>query len=235
MIVGMINARAGSQGIPKKNIRPLFGKPLIQYSIEVGLSTPSIDRLIVSTDDEEIAAISSECGADVPFLRPKELATSDSLQIDTIRYNIKNLEIDGPPIKWVVLLQPTAPFRSVEDVQGCLDLMAEQNSDTVITIAEVGSRHPSGIYRMDGTNRVQPFAQIDPSGHNRQRLENIYWRTGSVYVIRRDVIMERGVIYGDRVYGHMAPEERSFNLDTMFDWHLAEAWMRYKASRSPSI
>lgn len=227
-VVAMINARGGSVGVPRKNIRPLMGKPLIGYSIDVARKTRAIDRVIVSTEDEEIAEVAKSLGAEVPFMRPKELATSHAVQLDTIRYNIEKLEESGERVDIVVLLQPTAPLRKVEDVEGCLDLLIEKNADTCITVTDVGSRHPTGIYRKHQDGTLEPFVKADARGFNRQDLEQIYWRTGSVYVMRRDVIINQNAIYGEKVVGFEVPDERSFNIDTMFDWQLIEAWLEYQ-------
>lgn len=226
-IIAMINARGRSVGVPRKNIKLLQGKPLIAYSIEVAKSVPAIDRIMVSTEDAEIAEVARQWGAEVPFMRPEELATSTSVQLDTIRYNVEQLELRGEKVDIVVLLQPTAPLRSAEDVAGCIDLMLTSDADTVITVTDVGSRHPTGIYRMHEKSVLEPFVTSSAAGFNRQNLERIYWRTGAVYVMRRDVIINQRAIYGSKVLGYPVPEERSFNIDTMFDWRLVEAWLEY--------
>lgn len=224
----MINARGGSKGIPKKNIKPFLGKPLIIHSIEVALKSKKIDKVLVSTDCKEIAKLAKDNGAYVPFIRPKKLATSKALQIDTIVYNLKKLEnIFKKKVDIVVLLQPTAPLRDIKDVEGCINLIIKKNADTVISITDVGSRHPTGIYKIKNKNELVPFVKINKSGFNRQELEKIYWRTGSVYVIKRHVLINEKAIYGKKVLGYNIPEERSFNLDTLFDWKLAELWAKY--------
>lgn len=228
----MINARGGSVGVPRKNIRPLNGKPLIGYSIEVALQTPELDRVIVSTDDQEIASVAEGFGAEVPFMRPDYLATSQSVQIETIAWNVAKLEEMGEVVDVVVLLQPTAPLRSSADISGCVELLEGSKADTVITVTDVGSRHPTGIYRMSDSLDLEPFARVSASGFNRQSLEAVYWRTGAVYAIKRDVIMEKSAIYGEIVKGYVVPEERSFNIDTIFDFELAEAWLQYEKRKS---
>jgi CMP-N-acetylneuraminic acid synthetase len=230
-ILCMINARGGSKGIPRKNIRPLMGKPLIAWSIDVAKRSRYIGRVIVSTEDEEIATIARQHGAEVPFMRPAELATDTSLQFDTIRYNVERLEAKGGRIDVVVLLQPTSPLRTTADVEGCLELLAQTNADTVVTVAELHRFHPMGIWRMADGTRLAPYHTTEPAGFNRQTMAPLYWRTGSVYVMRRDVIMQKGAIYGEQVHGFVVNEPRSwFNIDSDFDWQLTEAWLRYAAS-----
>ena len=226
-VLGMINARAGSKNVPRKNVRLLLGKPLVAYSIEVGRAVPLIDRVVVSTEDEEIAQVARSYGADVPFMRPKALASDTALQIDTIVHVVKALEEIGPRIDIVVLLQPTCPLRTVGDVEGCLDLMARSGADTVITVAET-KYHPMGMWYRDENSRLEPYATTEAKGYNRQDLKTIYWRTGAVYVIRREVILERNAIFGDKVCGYVVNEPRSwFNIDTELDWQLVEAWLHY--------
>lgn len=227
-IVCMINARGGSKGIPRKNIRPLMGRPLIAWSIEVARQARFVKRVIVSTEDEEIAAVAREYGAEVPFMRPAELASDTSLQFDTIRYNVERLEAESGRIDAVALLQPTSPLRTAGDVEGCLELMAKANADTVITIAELHRFHPQGIWHATEGTRLAPYASTEPAGYNRQAERPLYWRTGSVYVMRRNVILEKNAIYGDNVHGFVVSDARSFfNIDSEFDWQLTEAWLRH--------
>ena len=230
-ILCMINARGGSKGVHRKNVRPLMGKPLIVWSIETARQARYIDRVMVSTDDDEIAEVARRFGAEVPFMRPAELAADASLQFDTIRYNIEMLEADGPQIDIVVLLQPTCPLRAVEDVEGCLELMAETGADTVITISELRHFHPMGIWRLAEGSKLASYQATEPAGFNRQGLGTLYWRTGSVYVMRRDIIIENNAIYGNSVHGYQVNAPRSwFNIDNEFDWQLTEAWIRYQSN-----
>lgn len=229
-ILCMINARGGSKGIPGKNKRQLMGQPLIAWSIAVAKNARFISRTIVSTEDEEIAQIARDHGADVPFMRPAELASDASVQFDTIKYNLDRLELEhATQFDAVVLLQPTSPLRTVGDVEGCIALMAESGGDTVITIAELNHFHPKGIWhKCDDEARLEPYEPIEPTGFNRQTNAPLYWRTGAVYVIKRDVIVNKQAIYGDDVRGYLVNEPRSwFNLDSEFDWQLTEAWLKH--------
>jgi len=231
-ILGMINARGGSRGIPGKNIKPLAGKPLIGYAIETGLAVPGIDRVIVSTDDRAIADVAESFGAEVPFMRPAELASDTSIQIETIHYNVERLEADGPRIDVVVLLQPTSPLREISDVSGCIERLLSSGADTAITVADAGKFNPFGLWRKGTGLELKPFVETPSAGYNRQDMEALYWRTGSVYAMRREVIMERRALYGERVVGHLVDAPRShFNLDSLFDWELCEAWLAYQSER----
>ena len=141
-ILGLINARGGSKGIPGKNTKPLLGKPLIAWSVETAKACPSINRVIVSTEDKTIANIAREYGAETPFMRPKELATDECLQIDVIIHAVEWLEkTEGSKYDYICLLQPTCPVRLVDDVEGALKLLIESKADSVITVAPVRGHH----------------------------------------------------------------------------------------------
>ncbi|MGQ0526456.1 MAG: acylneuraminate cytidylyltransferase family protein [Alphaproteobacteria bacterium] len=226
----MINARGGSRGVPRKNIKTLSGKPLIHYAIDTAKQVSEINRIVVSTEDEEIAEIAREAGADVPFMRPHELATDAALQIDTIMYTLERLQNVNPGVTYdrVVLLQPTVPLRKAEDVSGCIQLHKDTNADTVISVVEVGGRHPEILYKKSKNNALQPYLETSQAGINRQNLDKLYWRTGGVYVIRSALLLEERKIYGADIKGYEVGEDSAFNIDSPFDWELAEAWAKHR-------
>jgi CMP-N-acetylneuraminic acid synthetase len=229
-ILGLINARGGSKGIPGKNIRPLCGKPLIAYSIESGHQAGCLDRLVVSTDSTDIADIAKTYGADVPFIRPPELATDKAKQIDAITHAVSFLEQAGESYDYICLLQPTCPMRKAEDIVGTMELIIDKGTDSAITITDVGGRHPNTLYKIGSDGELSPYIQNSEKGVLRQEFENLYWRTGSVYAMKRDVLMAKQSLYGESTCGYMVPEERCFNLDSLFDWDLCESYMmRFKS------
>ena len=133
-MIAIIPARGGSKGLPGKNIRPLNGKPLIAYAVEEGLKAKHIDRVIVSTEDEEIARIAVKYGAELPFMRPAELATDTAMAVDNYIYTINRLEKEGgKPIESFVVLQPTSPLRIAEDIDGAVDLFEQKSADSVVS------------------------------------------------------------------------------------------------------
>ncbi len=228
-ILCLINARGGSKGVPGKNIRMLGGRPLIAWSIETALQSKLIKKAVVSTDSEEIAHVATQHGAVVPFLRPSELATDTAKQIDVIAHALKFLESMGEHYDYVCILQPTCPLRSVEDVDGTLELLISSGADSAITVTDVGGRHPCTLYKMnEGDNKLTPYVESSKAGVLRQGFEELYWRTGSVYAMKADVV-KKGSLYGDDTRGFVVPEERTFNIDTPFDFELTEAWLKYKS------
>jgi CMP-N,N'-diacetyllegionaminic acid synthase len=229
-ILCLINARGGSKGVPGKNIKPLNGKPLIGWSIDVARQSRLIKKVVVSTDSEEIARVATQHGASVPFIRPSELATDTAKQIDVVNHALKFLESMGERYDYVCILQPTCPLRSVEDVDGTLDLLVSSGADSAITVTEVGGRHPRTLYKMhEGDQKITPYVEKDTSGVMRQNFEALYWRTGAVYALRTSVV-KAGSLYGNDPRGYKVPEERAFNIDTPFDFELTEAWLKYKLS-----
>lgn len=233
-VLGLVAARGGSKGVPRKNVRELHGRPLVTWAVDVARAASRIDRVIVSTDDETIAQVAREAGADVPFMRPPELATDTALQIDAIVHAVRTLEAAGDRYEVVTLLQPTVPLRSAADVNGTLELLDETGADSAITVAKVDAYHPLTYYTRRDDATVEPMLASDPAGVRRQEFPSYYWRTGAVYAMRRDVVVERRSLYGSRTVGFVVPPERSFNIDSEFDWDLTAAWLAWQSRREAS-
>jgi len=228
-VLALVNARGGSKGVPRKNVRPLLGKPLIAWSIEAGLAATRVTSVVVSTDDPEIAEVARSHGARVPFIRPADLATDESLQIDTVRHAVGFLEAQGEFHDVVLILQPTTPLRRPEDVDGALTLLETSGADSVISICEVGGRHPLTCYRADSDNVLSPLLPSDARGVQRQEFNAVLWRNGAIYAMRRDIVMIQSSLYGARTVGYPMPEERSFNIDSLFDLRVTEGYLRLLA------
>ncbi len=223
-ILGVITARGGSKGIPGKNIKLLGGKPLITYTIEAARKSSALTHCIVSTDSENIARVAREHGADVPFLRPPELAADHVPHVPVMQHAIRFMEAqENKTFEYVVVLQPTSPFRLPEDIDETLRLLIESGADSAVTLVEVANAdHPVKAKRLlDG--RVLPYALAEPEGARRQDLPTAYRRSGAVYAMRRDTILG-GRLYGDHIVGYIVPRERSVDIDEPLDWLKAE-WM----------
>lgn len=222
-ILGIIPARGGSKSVPRKSIRSLAGKPLIVWTIEVALACPILDRVIVSTDDEEIAQIVSDHGAEVPFLRPAELAQDDTPDLPVYQHALSWLaehEDYHPDI--VVWLRPTAPLRTVQDVEAAIKLLIKTGADCVRSVSPA-EHHPYWMKRLDG-DRLVPFMDgIDENKYyRRQLLPPVYRLNGAVDVTRCRTVMEKGHLYSGDVRGYVMPVERSIDLDSELDFALAE-------------
>ncbi len=230
-ILGLIPARGGSKGVPRKNIRLLAGKPLLAYTAEAALASKRLARVILSTDDDEIAEVGRSCGIEVPFLRPAELAEDTTPTLPVIQHAIHFLETRGQRFDAICLLQPTNPLRQTSDIDGCIELMESAQADTVFTMLTVPAEHnPHWVYfrNADGSLKLST-GEISPIPR-RQDLPPAFHREGSVYVARRDVVMLGNSLYGARVIGYEIERSRSVNIDNLEDWKKAERLIQEKSS-----
>lgn len=228
-VLALVNARGGSKGIPGKNIKPLLGKPLIAYSIAAGLGADNVDTVVVSTDDPAIAAAARTAGARVPFTRPAELASDTSIQIDTIIHAIEWLKAAGERYDVLCLLQPTSPGRTSADVTDAIDRFLASDADSLISVTEVGGRHPTGIYTAADSGVLAPLVPSDPAGTLRQHLPDYVYRNGAIFLARIPMLLERRSLYGDITIGYEMPAVRAMNIDEPLDWLVAEAILRATA------
>jgi len=229
-VLGIITARGGSKGIPRKNIRLLGAKPLLKYTAEAALGAKRLARVILSTEDEEIAGVGRECGLDVPFLRPSALARDDTPTLPVLQHAVRALEKGGESYDAICLLQPTTPFRGSEDIDACVQLLAESGADCVVTVLPVPTEHnPHWVYFRNRDGLLHLSTGEETPIPRRQMLPPAYHREGSVYVTRRDILMERNSLYGSRVAGHLIDGSKSVNLDTPGDWERAEALLPQRA------
>jgi CMP-N,N'-diacetyllegionaminic acid synthase len=223
-VMAIIPARGASKGIPKKNIRSLAGKPLIAYTIEAALKSNTIDKVIVSTDSEEIAEISQQYGAEVPFLRPSHLAEDNTPTLPVIQHAISYLENkEGIKGDIVVILQPTSPLRNSNIIDEAVEKLRRTNCDTVVSVCEVKD-HPFWSYYIKN-DILSPF--YEGSAICRQELPKIYSLNGAVYVIKRDVLIEQNLILGKQMRPIVMAVEESIDIDDFFDLFIAEMVIKY--------
>ena len=216
-LLALIPARGGSKGIPRKNIKPLCGKPLIGWSIDAAKKSVFIDQVFVSTEDEEVAAIASDLGAGVPFMRPKELAADDTPGIAPVMHAIDNL----PEFDWVLLLQPTSPLRTAEDIDGIVRFCIENDAPSAVSIYEV-DKHPHLMYQQDRTKRLRSLLPDKPDITRRQDLPKVYALNGALYLARVDWLKEQQLLVGQETLGYVMSPESSVDIDTPLDWRWVE-------------
>lgn len=222
-VLGVIPARGGSKGIPLKNIKLLAGKPLLQYTAETALGAKRLARIILSTEDAEIAEVGRQCGLEVPFMRPPELAQDDTPTLPVLQHAVRALEEAGECYDAICLLQPTAPLRQPQDIDSCIALMTDTNSDSVVTVLAVPAEHnPHWVYFRDGGGFLRLSTGEGEPIPRRQMLPPAFHRDGSVYVTRRDVLMQKNSLYGAKVAACLLDASRSVNMDSMEDWRKAE-------------
>lgn len=223
-VLAVIPARGGSKGVPRKNIRLVGGKPLIAYTIEPVLAVKHrLHRLIVSTEDAEIAEVAQRFGAEVPFLRPDDLGGDKVPMVPVLQHAVKTIEeMDGIRLDWVLLLQPTCPFRAPEDILAALDLAAAGGCDSVISVVRVLAHHPILMKKIEN-DQLLPFIIEEKEGTRRQDYTPpAYMRNGSIYLTRRDNLLENNSIWGKVIRPYLMPEERSVNVDSELDLKLVE-------------
>jgi len=223
-ILAVIPARGGSKGVVRKNIRPICGQPLIAYTIETARAARHLlHRSIVSTEDPQIKAIASEYGADVPFLRPPELAGDSVPTLPVLQHAVRFVEEeDGVALDWVLLLQPTAPLRVIEDIEASVTLAHQNSCDSVISVVQVFAEHPILMKRIED-NRLLPYCIEEMEGTRRQDYQPpAYMRNGAIYLTRRDVLMEQDSIWGRVICPYVMPPERSVSVDNELELKLVD-------------
>jgi CMP-N-acetylneuraminic acid synthetase len=225
-VLAVIPARGDSKGIPRKNLYPLNGKPLIAYTIEAALKSKLLTRSIISTDSEEIAEVAEKFGGDVPFIRPNVLANDTASSIDVVKHAVKELEkADGVRYNYAVLLQPTTPLRLSEDIDKVVQKLISTQCDTVITMVDVGAFHPARMYRIEN-DRLVGIMEESIAMRRRQDLPPIYIRSGDVYACKRDIIFNRNSMLGNDCRPLVISPNRAINIDTLRDIVLAEYLLR---------
>ena len=231
-IVGIIPARGGSVGVPLKNIKKLNGLPLISYTIQSAIESNSLDRIIVSTDHDEIANIALKSGAEVPFRRPADISEDVDTEFvlqHAVNY-LKNEE--NYNIEAVVLLQPTSPFRKSSTISKCVKLYNKTDADSVVSVNNIEGNRPEWMLSLDEKQKVQPYNTPFFENGNpviklaaRQSFPTLYKQNGVVYVTKRDLLMEKNLVIGPNAYAVLTEEEEAIDIDTQTDFLIAESIM----------
>ncbi len=235
-ILGVILARGGSKGVPRKNVRNLAGRPLIQHIFDTAKKSKYITKLILSTEDKEIAEIGRSIGLEVPFMRPSELATDSATGISVIRHAMNFMDGAGFRADAVYSIQPTNPFTSIETIDGAIRLWIESGCDSVTTITEVTCGHPYITKRLKENSTIENFCTIPArtSMHARQAREKAYYLTGALYLRSRSLIEAENMdshYLGNDSRAVVVNEVEAMDINTPFDFELAE-WMADRRNRN---
>lgn len=214
--LGLITARGGSKGIPHKNVKILGGKPLIVWSIEAALRSTLLDAVVVSTDDPAIATVAREAGAEVPFIRPKELAQDQTAGIDPVLHALSQL----PQFDSVLLLQPTSPLRSTEDIDNCLKYAKRSVANALVSVSEPITS-PFWTYRIKSDQTLEPLIDV-AAVKRRQDLPEVFALNGALYFAKTSWLVTNRTFTTAETMAFVMPSERSIDIDTMLDWKLAE-------------
>lgn len=227
-ILALIPARGGSKGLPRKNILPLDEHPLIAYSIAAALSSPRIDRVIVTTDSEEIATIARQYGAETPFIRPAELAGDFTTDLETFQHAIAWLEEnEGYQPTAVFQFRPTTPIRFEAEIERCIDLLSTQpEADSIRSIAP-SPVTPYKMWLLDGYDQpLRPLLTLpgveEPFNMPRQKLPTVYWHTGTYDLIRTQIIMEQNSMTGKTILPLVQDENMAVDIDHLVEFQRAE-------------
>lgn len=232
-ILGIIPARGGSKGVPRKNVRLLGGHPLLHHTITAAQGSQLLTRVAVSTEDAEIAAVARQSGCEV-IDRPREMARDDSPTLPAVQHSVGTVEAQiGRKVDYVVVLQATSPFRNAADIDACVEKLAATGADCVVSVRQVFEVHPNKLKKIE-KDRLLPYMLDEVEGMRRQDLPPCFLRNGGVYATRREVIMEQGSLYGCDVRACVMPEERSLDINSEVDFILAEALLAHGLVSPPS-
>ena len=218
-LLALIPARGGSKGIPRKNIRPFCGKPLLHWTIGAALTSASVDQVLVSTEDQEIADVAKAGGAEVPFLRPAELATDDAPGIAPVVHALEKL----PHVSDVLLLQPTSPLRNSADIDSIVAMRKQLGAESAVSVTPC-TKHPAWMYGLSDVQRLNPILPFD-GGHCRQHLPTAYVLNGALYLASRNFLLREQAFISPETVGYVMPPERSVDIDTLLDWQWAQLLM----------
>lgn len=226
-ILVIITARGGSKRIPKKNIKPLNGRPLVSYSIKSALSSKYADKVIVSTDDKEIAKVAKKYSAQVPFMRPAELAIDTALTLPVLQHAVNYIEsVDKEKFDIIVAIQPTSPLVLAEDIDMAIEKLIKTKANSCISVCQISER-PEWMHIFKG-KKIKPFIKVKSEENRRsQDLPKLFRMNGAVYVIKRDTLIKKGMILdNDNATAIIMPRDRSLDIDEPMDFYVAEAIMK---------
>lgn len=226
--IAIIPARSGSKGLPDKNILSLCGKPLLAYTIEAALSSEQFDVVHVSTDSAHYAEIARQYGADVPFLRSAEASSDTASSEVAIREVLCRYAESGQSFDTFMLLQPTSPLRTSEDIRAAFAVMEEKQADSVISVCET-EHSPLWCNTLSEDDSMRDFLRAEGE-HRRQELAVYYRLNGAIYLVKAEHFLRTGSLYGDGCYAYRMPTDRSLDIDTATDFTIAGALLSLKAS-----
>jgi N-acylneuraminate cytidylyltransferase len=217
-VLAVVPARGGSKGIPNKNIHPVAGRPLLAWTLDAARATRYLDRTVVSSDSDHIIEVARSLGADVPFVRPAELACDDTPGIDPVLHALAEL----PQFDVVVLLQPTSPLRTSTDIDAAIELLLRSGAMSCVSVTEA-INHPYWTYRMSGADMLAPFIELPQNAATRrQDLPRAFALNGAVYVARVPWVRESRTFLGPNTVGYEMPAGRAIDIDLPDDLAAAE-------------
>jgi CMP-N,N'-diacetyllegionaminic acid synthase len=225
--IGIIPARGGSKGVPKKNIRQINGLPLIQYTIESALKSSCLQQVIVSTDSEEIASIAKSIGANVPFIRPAELATDEASSIDVLKHAIKEVENLGTSVDHIMLLQPTSPLRTNKQIEEAHNIYTKNGHIPIVSVCKTQS-HPYIMKRIK-ERFLEDFIEKPSHMTRRQDFPELYELNGAIYITKKENVQSGFIYRGNCCLPYIMDFESSLDIDEELDFFIAEAILKKRS------
>ena len=227
-VLGVVAARGGSKGLPRKNLKEFCGKPLIAWTIHAARAARCLDAVVVSTDDKAIADLAATFGAEVPFIRPAELATDTASSVDVVMHAVDVLASKGRTFDIVILLEPTSPLRESGDIDKAVMQLVQSGAGSIVSVCRAEVTHPAFMYRLGAGAHLTPFLDRQPNGLRRQELEPVYYLEGTIYASRVTVLKERRSFYHDGTIAYEVPKWKAIEIDDLEDFVMAEAIAKHK-------
>ena len=216
-VLALIPARGGSKGLPGKNILPVGGRPLLAWSVDAARAARSVDRVVLSSDDDAIMAAARACGCEVPFVRPAALASDNATTIDVVMHALDAL----PDYDVIVLLQPTSPLRTAADIDAACERLASSGAPACVSVSPV-DQNPYWMYHLGEDQYLVPVVETPPSVARRQDLPAVYALNGAVYVADIAWLRQSRTFVTRETVAHVMPAERSIDIDTIADFEAFE-------------
>ncbi len=227
-ILAIIPARGGSKGVPRKNIKLLAGKPLLEYTAAVALKSTLLSKVIVSTEDDEIISVAKTLNLEIPFKRPIDLATDSSSSLSVILHALEYFESKNVYFDSVCLLQVTSPFRTVEFLDEAIQKFIKSGSDSLISVQEIPHEYnPHWSFKLDEGQNLKIATGETEIISRRQDLPKAYHRDGSIYITKTKTLKEQNSLFGKKIAHIVSPKEFYVNVDTMDDWKKAEELVKH--------
>ena len=227
--LAIIPARGGSKGLPGKNIKELCGKPLIAWSIEAGLKSNYLDEVMVTTDYQNIADVSKQYGASVPFLRPDELASDTATSFDAIKHTIEYYKNElNKEFDYIVLLEPTSPLRESIDINKAIEVLLYSNADSIVGVCRTEDQNPAFLVLKNENNFISGYENKEMKVLRRQDIKDVYFFEGTIYISKTNVLLDKKTFYHENTIGYEVPKYKSLEIDDMDDFVMVEAIMNIK-------
>ncbi|HAT8530573.1 acylneuraminate cytidylyltransferase family protein [Vibrio vulnificus] len=227
-ILAITPARGGSKRLPGKNIKNLNGKPLVQWTIDAALAVQEIARVMVTTDCDEIAEIAKKAGAEVPFIRPPELATDTSSSSDVIRHALDFYRAQGEEFDFVLLLQPTSPIRSADDIRHAIEQLKAHTADAVVSVCPC-DHSPLWANTLPDDRSMADFIRHEVSQLRSQDLPDYYRINGAIYLTRVSrFYQENSLFLSSNIFAYVMDNESSVDIDHELDFLIAETVLKYR-------